>query len=436
MTITAWVYLDSTSSVHGARNGRIVGKMGGGGRRAWSTGIEKNVSGVPFPATVQIASNANTVVSLSDSSQLPLDQWVHYAGVYTPGTSLAVYLNGKLSSIRTDGIPASQYSTNGQAVLIGNRPQATDCGWYGSLDEVRIYNEALTEMQIATVMAIKSGAVQRETYNPQPGHGATGVPVVGATLSWKPGVDVADPNSPNPAITGYYLWLSPPYDPANPATETDWWNDPLIQIVFIGADTNPADGQVDETASYTFAALQRDAFYYWAVDESLGAASENDFDKLILGNVWSFQTITSAPVVDAGSDIVTWLTAGTAIVDLDGTVTDATGDVTAILWSVVASPPDSTVNIADTSLAVTTATLTAAGQYVLELHAVDAKQNEDSDQIEITVYSDSCEAAKSLPDYVPIPGDLNSDCRVDDLDMAILQAHWLECNALDCNDVN
>jgi len=27
MTITAWVYLDSTSPVHGGRNGRILGKM-------------------------------------------------------------------------------------------------------------------------------------------------------------------------------------------------------------------------------------------------------------------------------------------------------------------------------------------------------------------------------------------------------------------------
>ena len=158
MTIAAWVYLDSTSPVHGGRNGRIVGKMGAGGRRAWSTGIEKNVSGVPFPGTVQVASNGNTVVGLSDDSQLPLDQWVHYAGVYTPGTSLEVYLNGDLSSIRTDGIPATQYSTNGQSVLIGNRPEAGDCGWYGSLDEVRIYNEALTEAQIEAVMAIPEPA--------------------------------------------------------------------------------------------------------------------------------------------------------------------------------------------------------------------------------------------------------------------------------------
>jgi len=36
---------------------------------------------------------------------------------------------------------------------------------------------------------------------------------------------------------------------------------------------------------------------------------------------------------------------------------------------------------------------------------------------------------------VPIPSDLKGDCRVNDADMAILQSHWLECNALDCNSV-
>lgn len=152
MTITAWVYLDSTNPLHGARNGRIIAKMAGGGSRSWSSGIEKSIGGIPVPSTVQVASNGNTVVSLSDEASLPLDRWVHYAGIYTPEESLAVYLNGELAAIRTDGIPASQYSTNGQAVLIGHRPGCGDCGWYGILDEVRLYNEALSESQIRSIM--------------------------------------------------------------------------------------------------------------------------------------------------------------------------------------------------------------------------------------------------------------------------------------------
>ena len=41
------------------------------------------------------------------------------------------------------------------------------------------------------------------------------------------------------------------------------------------------------------------------------------------------------------------------------------------------------------------------------------------------VYADSCEAAKSVPGFELIPGELN--------DLAILEANWLKCNALDCS---
>jgi len=46
------------------------------------------------------------------------------------------------------------------------------------------------------------------------------------------------------------------------------------------------------------------------------------------------------------------------------------------------------------------------------------------------VYNDSCEAAQSVPDYVPLVGDLNGDCKVDDADMALLQENWLKDNSL------
>jgi hypothetical protein len=260
--------------------------------------------------------------------------------------------------------------------------------------------------------------------NPNPADGAEGVsPDV--VFSWKTGVDLTDPNFPNPAITGHFLWLSAAYDQMNPPLAPDW-QDPSVQVFEIGADTNPADGSVDPTASYSMA-LQMDALYFWAVDESLGASGPTDADNLILGGMWSFETLTSGPQADAGSSIVTWLKEGATTVDLNGTVTDATGDVTAILWSVVASPPDSTVDIADTSVVVTTATLTATGQYVLELYAVDAVQHEDADTMEINVYGDSCEAAKNNPNGYTAPlYDFSDDCEVDFIDFAMFADNWLE----------
>ena len=48
-----------------------------------------------------------------------------------------------------------------------------------------------------------------------------------------------------------------------------------------------------------------------------------------------------------------------------------------------------------------------------------------------TIYvDDDGQAAQSLPDYVPLVGDLNGDCRVDDVDFALLEENWLQDNSL------
>jgi hypothetical protein len=307
-------------------------------------------------------------------------------------------------------------------------------GWYngnfvdhidGNMDNIRFSDEALTTDQFIPAILL---ATKDQAHRPQPPNGAAGIPL-DQVLSWKTGVaDANDPAGvPNPAITQHNLWLSIAYDPMNPPDRPNW-QDPGARIIEIPADTNPADGNVDPNASYSPTGLQRDALYYWIVDESLvGATGLEDWDNIIVGAMWSFKTVTSAPEVDAGSSILTWLKEGTTTVDLSGMVTDATGDVTATTWSVVSSPPDSVVSIANSSAAVTTATLTETGTYVLELHAVDAALNEGADQMEISVYGDSCEAAQNNPNGYTAPiGDVNNDCKMDFIDFAILAAAWLD----------
>jgi len=309
-------------------------------------------------------------------------------------------------------------------------------GWYndnfvdhvsGNMDNIRFSDEALTTDQLIPAILL---ATKDQAHAPQPPGGAAGIPL-DQVLSWKTGVDPNDANVPNPTIAGHNLWLSIAYDPMNrPASPN--WQDPGVKVIEIPADTNPADGNVDPNASYSLTGLQRDALYYWIVDESLvGATGLEDWDNIIVGAMWSFETITSAPEVDAGRSILTWLKEGTTTVDLSGTVTDVTGDVTATTWSVVSSPPESVVSITNSSAAVTTATLTETGTYVLELHAVDAALNEAADQMEIRVYADSCEAAQNNPNGFTAPlGDLNNDCKVDFIDLAMLAAAWLDDTSL------
>ncbi len=174
--------------------------------------------------------------------------------------------------------------------------------------------------------------------------------------------------------------------------------------------------------------------YFWAVDTyAPGAADPN------LGPLFDFYADNLAPVVDAGANVTTWLDNGSVEVALTGAVTDA--DPTTSVWTVVSQPDDpnsADAVIADAAALETTVTLSALGQYVLELQGDDGEY-QATDTLTINVYSDGCEAAKSLPDYVPLVGDLDGDCDVDQDDLDLLMENWLKCVALgecDPNDPN
>jgi hypothetical protein len=171
--------------------------------------------------------------------------------------------------------------------------------------------------------------------------------------------------------------------------------------------------------------------YFWAVDTYSPGAQEPD-----LGPLFDFYADNLPPVVDAGDGVTTWLTNGSVEVALSGTVSDA--EPTTTTWSVVSEPDDpnsADAVIADAAALNATVTMSALGEYVLQLEADDGEYK-SADTMTINVYMDSCEAARSLPGYEPIPGDINGDCIVNELDMAILEEHWLECNALDCNNID
>lgn len=339
------------------------------------------------------------------------------------GTWQAIYADGSL------GAPVSFNAANVYAdtgIANGNQNAygvvfKTDIPVQG----VRISAPGHDTLSIST----PAGADTRRAHDPQPENGAKEVSVEGIVLSWSAGVDFADPNSPNPNIVEHYLWISRRYDPTNPPSAPDW-NDAGVQQFTISADTNPADGIVDAVASMAISGLQRDSLYFWVVDEGLVGSSgplESDPTKIIWSNTWSFETVTSGPEVDAGSSVVTWLEAGTATVELNGTVADQTNDVTTIQWSVASSPSGSTVDIADSSVATTTASFTQTGRYILELSAVDATRQEDSDLMEVNVYADSCEAAKNNPSGYTAPQyDFNGDCQVNFADFAIFAEAWLQ----------
>ena len=169
--------------------------------------------------------------------------------------------------------------------------------------------------------------------------------------------------------------------------------------------------------------LETGKIYYWKID--VFENGELIFDAQVPS---SFSTGNVIPTVTAGGDITAWLIDGKAELDLAGTVEDDGKPAPyTVLWTVTAQPEGGTVELtpvsADTeSLSVV---CSGAGDYVLEL-AADDSSDIGTDTITIHVFENACEATKSLPDYQPLVGDLNEDCQVDDLDLALLEENWLK----------
>lgn len=141
MTLTAWAFPDTYSG-----GGRIITKGGNSGSRGWALNVES--SGV---WSLQVAVNSTTLTSL----QVPgvqVSTWTHVAGVYNPsGTpSMKLYTNGVLAATLTVGVPATQYNPSSISVAIGARSDGTT-RWDGKLDEVRIYNRALSQAEILSL---------------------------------------------------------------------------------------------------------------------------------------------------------------------------------------------------------------------------------------------------------------------------------------------
>jgi len=237
---------------------------------------------------------------------------------------------------------------------------------------------------------------------------------------------------PNPADGGLVSpgevelsWTLPdPCVPGQPVPVDVYFTDDL-QALQSFAD--PAAMQVVNKLNVTSVVVQTQSKtrYYWAVDTYVDSTAEFP----VIGPIFSFFADNIPPKVDAGANVVTWLVDGVRTGNLDATVTDdgAISPYT-VQWTVVSEPDDpnsSDAVITDPSAEDTSITLSALGEYVLQLEAFDGEYT-GSDTVTINVYNDSCEAAQSLPDYEPLIEDINGDCRVDIDDMLLLLENWLK----------
>lgn len=307
----------------------------------------------------------------------------------------------KASALQLTSASGSLDVTSGTLILAGDATAAVqgyiDNGWitaYGGQGKLHldydVTNKGRTTLTATALL------------NPTPADGALVSPGA-VTLSW---------TLPDPCV------------PGTPVLVDVYFTDNLTALEQF---TDPAAIQVVKAHSATSAVVQTQPkkWYYWAVDVYVGSAKDP-----IYGPVLRFYADNMPPRVDAGADVVTWLEGGLRKGTLDATVTDD-GPLGACTmhWTVLSEPNEGAAALEKPTAEDTSVTLTALGKYVFQLEVSDGEYS-GSDTVTINVYNDNCQAAKSLPGYKPLVGDLNGDCRIDDLDLALLKENWLKDNSL------
>ncbi len=241
-TVALWVYLSPDQSATGPRYlfGHIV-------TQTWDNRLELYMEGSNTNLDIGLGSHGSS----TDVVTLAIETWYHISLTWDQG-SYVVYLDGQ---VRDKG-SYTGFDTLNPKAEIGNNGSDRSQGFNGLLDDVRIYNRALTHEEIIAVWR-GDFALSSE---PNPEDGATDV-LRDVVLGWTPGQLAQTHN----------VYLGTVFDVVNDADVT-----------------NPLDVLVSENQdalTYAFPGLlEFGQTYYWRVDE-VNAPPDSTVFK---GHVWSF----------------------------------------------------------------------------------------------------------------------------------------------------
>lgn len=104
-----------------------------------------------------ISSSGSDYTGVESNTTLSNDIWYHVVGTWE-STSMKMYINGKLDNTNTTSIPSSIYNNSFNTYIGADSDGGLRRFWQGQIDDVRIYNYALTAQQIKEIY--NDGAVK------------------------------------------------------------------------------------------------------------------------------------------------------------------------------------------------------------------------------------------------------------------------------------
>jgi hypothetical protein len=214
-------------------------------------------TGQHVEARVNYAGIIQTTTVLED------DTWYHITLVFdgqgNTGEKMKLYVNGILET--SGDHPDNAVSKGGASLWVGDLDANRNLAWDGVLDEVRIYNHALSGVEILSAM---EGKPWPYAFGPDPTDGAMHFDTW-LSLSWTPGE----------LAVSHDVYLGDHADDVNEATrDSDVFRGNQTDIFLVaGFPGYPyPDGLVPGTT------------YYWRIDEVNEAEPESPWK----GDVWSF----------------------------------------------------------------------------------------------------------------------------------------------------
>jgi CubicO group peptidase (beta-lactamase class C family) len=147
-TLSAWIRPDGWGQND---QGRIIDHGGGSsGNLGWTLQLMNSASlGSPQALLVQI--NNSGLSMMSDAGAVTIGAWQHVAVTYDAGT-LRFYIDGVARGVSTSApVPVARVAP----IRIGGRATDDQRGFDGAIDEVQIWDRALSQQEIQTNMGIE-----------------------------------------------------------------------------------------------------------------------------------------------------------------------------------------------------------------------------------------------------------------------------------------
>lgn len=147
MTVGGWAYFNATSSTAG--NQGIITKGAGSSNRGWELSWQGGAGANDLQPYFQIATSSTEQQFIQSTVEVPKGRWGFIVGVYEPSSRIEVWVNNVKTSYTATAVAAAQRNSS-VVVSLGDRPTGcSSCRLNGNLDDIRIYNRALSDAEIS-----------------------------------------------------------------------------------------------------------------------------------------------------------------------------------------------------------------------------------------------------------------------------------------------